>query len=66
MVPSRYSRSIALGFCPEIERRIAAREFALHALLGAVKCLYVPEPELRALDPELASLRNLNRPEDLA
>ena len=51
---------------PEVERRIAAREFALHALLGAVNCLYVPEAELRALDPQLASLRNLNRPEDLS
>ena len=51
---------------PEVERRIAAREFALHALLGAAKCLFVPERELRALDPELASLRNFNRPEDLA
>jgi molybdenum cofactor guanylyltransferase len=51
---------------PELERRIAARDFALRALLGAVKCTFVPEAELRALDPELASLRNLNRPEDLS
>lgn len=51
---------------PELERRIAAREFALHALLGAVKCLFVPEAELRALDPQLASLHNLNRPEDIS
>lgn len=50
---------------PEIERRLAARELGLRALLGALRTLYVPERDLRALDPELASLRNLNRPEDL-
>jgi len=50
----------------EVERRLAARDFALRSLLGAVTTLLVPEADLRALDPELASLRNLNRPEDLA
>ncbi len=50
---------------PEVARRIERGELALHALLGAVDTLYVPESDLRALDPELASLRNVNRPEDL-
>jgi molybdopterin-guanine dinucleotide biosynthesis protein A len=50
---------------PELERRIEAGEFALRALLADAKTLLVPERELRALDPELRSLRNLNRPEDL-
>jgi molybdopterin-guanine dinucleotide biosynthesis protein A len=50
---------------PEIERRIAAGDFALQALLRDVDTLLVPESDLRALDPELRSLRNLNRPGDL-
>jgi len=51
---------------PEVTRRIERGELALHALLAAVDTLYVPESDLRALDPELASLRNVNRREDLA
>ena len=51
---------------PELERRIARGELALQALLREANTLFVPEADLRALDPELASLRNLNRPEDLA
>jgi molybdopterin-guanine dinucleotide biosynthesis protein A len=50
---------------PELERRIARGELALQSLLRAVNTVFVPEADLRALDPELASLRNLNRPEDL-
>ena len=49
----------------ELERRIARGELALQALLRDVNTLFVPEADLRALDPTLASLRNLNRPEDL-
>lgn len=51
---------------PELERRIARGELALQPLLREANTLFVPEADLRALDPELASLRNLNRPEDLA
>ena len=51
---------------PELERRIARGELALQALLRDANTLFVPEADLRALDPELASLRNLNRPEDVA
>lgn len=50
---------------PEVRARIERGDPALHALLAAVDTLYVPEMELRALDPELASLRNANRPADL-
>lgn len=50
---------------PELERRIARGELALQALLRDVNTLFIPEADLRALDPGLASLRNLNRPEDL-
>jgi molybdopterin-guanine dinucleotide biosynthesis protein A len=51
---------------PEVTRRVERGDLALQSLLAALDTLYVPEPELRALDPKLESLRNLNRPEDLA
>ncbi len=38
---------------PELERRIAAGALAL-------------QPLLREIDPQLAALRNVNRPEDLS
>ncbi len=50
---------------PEIGNRIARGELSLQKLLRDVNTLYVPEADLRELDPSLASLRNLNRPEDL-
>jgi molybdopterin-guanine dinucleotide biosynthesis protein A len=50
---------------PELERRIAAGQLALHELLQPPRLLAVPESELRALDPALASLHNVNRPDDL-
>lgn len=50
---------------PEIERRIAAGELALQALLGARDTRFVSESLLREIDPELDALRNLNRPEEL-
>jgi len=50
---------------PEMERRIEAGELSLQSLLRAVDTLAIPEAELRAIDPELRSLRNVNRPDDL-
>ena len=50
---------------PEVERRIARGELALHALLRDATCALVPEAELRALDPTLRSLTNANSPDDL-
>ncbi len=50
---------------PEIDRRIEGGELALHRLLAAVDTRTIPEAELRALDPELRSFRNLNREADL-
>ena len=50
---------------PELERRIAAGELALHALLQPPRLLAVPELDLRSIDPVLASLHNVNRPDDL-
>jgi molybdenum cofactor guanylyltransferase len=50
---------------PELERRIATGELALHALLQPPRLLAVPEHDLRSVDPVLASLHNVNRPDDL-
>ncbi len=50
---------------PEVERRIRAGELGLQKLLAGVNTLAVPEADLRSFDPELVSLRNVNRPEDL-
>ena len=50
---------------PELERRIAAGELALRPLLQPPRLLAVPELELRSIDPALASLHNVNRPDDL-
>ena len=50
---------------PELERRIARGELRLQALLRDVGALFVPEADLRALDPELRSLTNANFPADL-
>ena len=50
---------------PELERRIARGELRLQALLRDIGALFVPEDDLRALDPELRSLTNANFPSDL-
>ena len=50
---------------PELERRIARGELGLQALLRASATLWIPEEELRALDPELRSFANANSPGDL-
>lgn len=56
-----YQRSLL----PEIERRIAAGELSLQSLLRDRETRLVPESLLREIDPDLAALRNANRPEDL-
>ncbi len=50
---------------PELERRIEGGELSLQSLLDDVETLAIPEATLRQIDPELRSLRNVNRPEDL-
>ena len=50
---------------PEIEGRIARGDLALQALLRDASTLFVPEADLRALDPTLRSFTNANFPEDL-
>jgi molybdopterin-guanine dinucleotide biosynthesis protein A len=59
---ARYARRCL----PAIEARLAAGEVALHRLLEGLTVAWIEEPELRAADPELACLTNLNTPEDLA
>jgi molybdopterin-guanine dinucleotide biosynthesis protein A len=51
---------------PELERRIAEGPLALQQLLRERDTRLVPEALLREVDPELESLRNVNRPEDLS
>src|SRR5262249_31295526 len=51
---------------PEIERRITTDTLSLRALLAQAITLDVPEEDLRAQDPNLDSLRNVNEPKDLA
>jgi molybdopterin-guanine dinucleotide biosynthesis protein A len=56
----------AAGCLDVVERRLAAGALAVHELLGALAVRWVDEPELRALDPALRALTNVNTPEDLA
>jgi molybdopterin-guanine dinucleotide biosynthesis protein A len=50
---------------PALERRIDEGALALHELLEGLETLFIPAEELCAFDPELRSLRNVNRPGDL-
>jgi molybdopterin-guanine dinucleotide biosynthesis protein A len=56
----------ARALLPELRERLRAGRLALHEALYAVHALEVSEEELRRHDPTLASLENLNTPEDLA
>jgi molybdopterin-guanine dinucleotide biosynthesis protein A len=58
---ARYGRSCL----PVIEGELAAGRLALHAVLAAVVTSWIEEPELRALDPQLRSLININTADDL-
>jgi molybdenum cofactor guanylyltransferase len=55
-----YDRALA----PRIERLLAAGERRVKMLLAASKVRYVTPDELRAVDPELRSFRNINTPAD--
>jgi len=50
------------GLAPRIERLLAAGERRLKMLLAASKVRYVTPDELRLVDPELRSFRNINTP----
>jgi molybdopterin-guanine dinucleotide biosynthesis protein A len=51
---------------PALRTRIERGELSLQRLVESIDALLVPERDLRVFDPDLASLRNVNRPEDLA
>src|SRR5438105_14063466 len=55
-----YVRALA----PRIDRLLAAGERRVKMLLAASKVRYVTPEELRAVDPELRSLRNIHTPAD--
>lgn len=52
---------------PEVKRRLDAGQLKASRLLAdsPFRVAWVEEPELRAIDPALRSLRNINAPEDL-
>lgn len=51
---------------PQVERLVAARKLRATGLLDNVRTRVIDEPELRTIDPELESLRNMNTPDDYA
>jgi len=50
---------------PELERRISRDQLGLQSLLRDASTLFIPEADLRALDPNLRSFTNANSPDDL-
>ena len=58
---ARYSRACA----PAIRAPLAAGERKVAGLFPFVRVVEIPEAELRAVDPDLAFLGNLNAPGDL-
>jgi molybdopterin-guanine dinucleotide biosynthesis protein A len=50
---------------PVVEAHLDAGERAAHAIFDGVRTAWLDEPALRAVDPELRSLANVNTPEDL-
>ena len=59
---ARYGRGVA----PGVAEQIAHGRYALVDLLGRLDVVWIDEPELRALDPDLRSIVNVNTPDDLA
>ena len=53
------------GCLPVVEARLAAGERAVHPVFDLVRTTWLEEPALRAIDPTLRSLANVNTPEDL-
>jgi molybdopterin-guanine dinucleotide biosynthesis protein A len=51
---------------PIVEAQLAAGERAVHRLLERLSVAWIDGEELRAFDPALRSLMNVNAPEDLA
>lgn len=63
---ARYARAVA----PIVAEQLAGGRYAMMGLLARLEArldvTWIEEPELRALDPELRSLVNVNSPADLA
>jgi molybdopterin-guanine dinucleotide biosynthesis protein A len=59
---ARYARSLA----PAVEERLARGELRLLDLVAAARTRFLDEAELRAIDPSLRGLTNVNTPEELA
>jgi molybdopterin-guanine dinucleotide biosynthesis protein A len=55
----------AAAFAAPLAAALASRALALHALLASLPVSFIPEPELRALDPDLRTFINVNTPEEL-
>jgi molybdopterin-guanine dinucleotide biosynthesis protein A len=53
------------GCLPVVDAQLAAGERAAHAIFELVRTHWLDEPALRAADPDLRSLVNVNTPEDL-
>ncbi|HET6147860.1 MAG TPA: molybdenum cofactor guanylyltransferase [Polyangia bacterium] len=59
---ARYARAVA----PVVAEQIAGGRHAVIDLLARLEVTWLDEPALRALDPELRSIANVNTPADLA
>ena len=59
---ARYARAAA----PVVRQQITRGAYALTELLALLSPHWLDEPQLRALDPELRTLLNINTPSDLA
>jgi molybdopterin-guanine dinucleotide biosynthesis protein A len=59
---ARYSRACA----PIVQAQLDGGAHAMKDLLARLAVVWVEEPALRALDPELRCLLNVNTPDDLA
>jgi molybdopterin-guanine dinucleotide biosynthesis protein A len=53
-------------FATAVTAALTSGDLAVHALLAQLPVVFIPEPELRALDPDLRTFININTPEDLA
>ena len=51
---------------PAVESLLGAGRFRMSAVVDSLRTRVVGEAELRVLDPELVTLRNINTPEDYA
>jgi molybdopterin-guanine dinucleotide biosynthesis protein A len=58
------SAAYRIGTVTAVERQLARDELRLRSLLDDLRVRWLDEPTLRAVDPDLDSLVNVNAPED--